>query len=237
MISLSVWRSGLVAETRSASYSSSWIHLQNAASSMSMVWNTELQPCMFARRSPAVWFVLTHVCVLFLSCSQREANSGPRQWNSHDQPSSVAALPGKETLLLMNLRRCLGIQSCRDVSVHSCFYVSSHVCMPFTSSCVHHLSNCILNPHHVPFPWGFGMFLTFIHPIYPPSLLFVSSSCPHYMCLLKLCSWGRCGWWSHAGRWHAPTCSALTPHSTSRWMRRSPPGCVLSATRRPPMNT
>lgn len=50
------------------------------------------------------------------------------------------------------------------------------------------------------------------------------------MCSLR--SWGRCGWWSRAGRWHVPTCSASTPHFTSRWMRRSPPGCVPSATRR-----
>lgn len=34
-------------------------------------------------------------CVLLVSCSQREADSRPGQWNSHDQPSRVASLPGK----------------------------------------------------------------------------------------------------------------------------------------------
>lgn len=75
-----------------------------------------------------------------------------------------------------------------------------------------------------------------------PSLIpVVSSSCPdilRFFFLFSLpCSWGRCDWWSHAGHWHAPTCSALMPHYTSRWTRRNPPGSVLSVTRRPRMNT
>lgn len=117
----------------------------------------------------------------------------------------------------------------------------------YVPTCLHTLtSGCLHDPpvklssqplSCIFFHVGFGMFLTFLHPVYLSSLLCVSSSCSDYICVCTLCSWGRCGWWSHAGRWHAPTCSALMPHFTSKWTRRNPPGCVLSVTRRPPMNT
>lgn len=102
------------------------------------------------------------------------------------------------------------------------------------STCQIVLSAPIIHPFHVGSAclWHLCFHIPSIS-----SLLFVTSICPDCTCVHTLCSWGRCGWWSHAGRWHAPTCSALTPHSTSRWTRRSQPGCVLSVTRRPPMNT
>lgn len=77
-----------------------------------------------------------------------------------------------------------------------------------------------------PYPvllYGFVVFVTFLCHLY-----FLRGLTTYVLTR----SWGRCGWWSRAGRWHVPTCSASTPHFTSKWMRRSPPGCVPSATRR-----
>ena len=51
---------------------------------------------------------------------------------------------------------------------------------------------------------------------------------------LSLCSWVKCVWLCRVELSPVPTCSVSTQPSTCRWMRRSPPGSVLSVTRRPP---
>lgn len=183
----------------------------------------------------------SHVCVCLSSLlSQGEADSRPRQWNSHDQPEGVTALPGKHDSVW-------NILTSSNTSLHSLegffyMFVTQHVLMcrtpPRMNDEWHNLNSLFPGPlSSVLCMRGFACFSSC-----NPSLIpVVSSSCPDILRFFFLfflpCSWGRCDWWSHAGHWHAPTCSALMPHYTSRWTRRNPPGSVLSVTRRPRMNT
>lgn len=83
--------------------------------------------------SPAVWYVL--LFSLFLTHSQREAHSRSRQWNSHNEPSSVTALPGKETLCSsQTVQRFSHAWTCLSSLV--CMCLSHFILMHLTSSLV-----------------------------------------------------------------------------------------------------
>lgn len=111
-----------------------------------------------------------HMCVFHPFCSQREANSRPRQWNSHNQPSSVTALPGKHAPNSSWIYSSLEIQSSQNMSIHSCnFSYMWHFFM--------HITPVIFfsQPLLCIFLCGFDMLSTFIDPVcafvhYRPSL-------------------------------------------------------------------
>lgn len=65
---------------------------------------------------PALEFVIIE-CRVFFIHSQREVNCWSRQWNSHDQPASVAALPGKEAVPV-NSSQSLETGTCWDTSLY-----------------------------------------------------------------------------------------------------------------------
>lgn len=178
---------------------------------------------------------VSHVRVLFLWSAVKEKLTA-------DPDSEIATTSLRVSLLcpvntlpsLHELRQCLDIQSSQNMSVHSfhfsfSLYVTQHVFMHVTPGCVHYPPVKLSPP---PLSCIVFMSVWYFNHIYIHTLCYVLTTCVY-----TLRSWGRCGWWSRVGRWHAPTCSALTPHSTSRWMKRSPPGCVLSVTRRLPMST
>lgn len=117
------------------------------------------------------------VCSFFflLTCSQREANGRSRQWNSHNQPSSVAALPGKTcSLLLMNFRFRVFRDSVKPK--HVCPYFSFFPFSVRDSTCNSCL--CALRPCPMvlstPTMCLFALLITFKHPVSSSSTLFVT---------------------------------------------------------------
>ena len=122
-------------------------------------WGAPEHVYVYRMQWKSICLALGHSCVwcsLPPLCSQREANSRPRQWNSHNQPSSVAALPG-------NHRPC---SSLIQFPVFVCFFISLHESQHGFMHVIHsyehdHLSNYLPNSYQV----CFSSHLCMLHPL------------------------------------------------------------------------
>lgn len=146
------------------------------------LWTTGWEPsfmnicserCAAVKQSERVTLLclsLTCVCVCLSSLlSQGEADSRPRQWNSHDQPEGVTALPGKHDSVW-------NILTSSNTSLHSleffffltCLWLNMSWCaelLPKWMMSDTILTVCFLDPYPVSCACG-GLRVS--HPVIPP---------------------------------------------------------------------